>query len=247
MKRIVIILLCLVFMPAFAEKLDLGNPLVVENFGANIVKNKLDTYDFVALGLWYLENNYRSKWNRVRDDEFELDDAKNWAFSQLKKKLAKTKPIDKNAEYHLYLNSRFTKYDFKSQAFPVEALSENSYMSYSGKGEFVNRYSKSRLSFENADESVNFIPMKKADAKKFIKLRKNSYGSINRQIVAHYIYTITNYIEDREFKSDGSPMSIKFVAKLKSVEFMDKSRKHILHIVDFEKIDDKSSDANTIK
>ncbi len=237
MKKIMVIMMCILAIPSFAEKLDLGNPLVLENFGANIVKDKLDTYDSVALGLWYLKNNYRSKWNRVRDDEFELDDAKNWAFEQLKKKLSKIKPIDKNAEYHLYLSSKFTKYDFKSQSFPVEALSGTSYMSYFGKGEFVKSCSYSKLLFENADESVNFIPMKKADAKKFIQSRKNKYGKINREIVAHYVYTIINYMEDREFTSDGSPMTIKFTAKLKSVEFMDKSRKHILQTVNFETSD----------
>jgi len=237
MKKIIVIMMCILIIPSFAEKLDLGNPLVVENFGANIVKEKLDTYDSEALGLWYLKNHYESKWNRVRNDEFELNDAKNWAFEELKKKLSKIKPINKDAEYNLYLSSKFTKYDFKSQSFPVEALTGNSYMTYAGKREFVSSYNDSKLLFENADESVNFIPMKKDDAKKFIQSRKNKYGDINREIVAHYVYTITNYVEDREFTSDGSPMTIKFTAKLKSVEFMDKSRKHILHTVNFETSD----------
>jgi len=241
MKKIILILVCLFTMPVLAEKLDLGNPLVVENFGINIVNEKLDTYDSVALGLWYLKSNYRSKWNRVRNDEFESDDAKTWAFEQLKKKLSKIQSIDKNMEYHLYLNAKFGKYDFKTQSFPVEALSGNSYMSYLGKGEFVDRYYASKLFFENADESVNSIPMKKPDAKKFIKLRRTKYGTIDRKIIAHYVYTITNYTEDKEFTSSGSPMTIKFTAKLKLVEFMDKKRTKVLHKVDFTQLE------NTIK
>lgn len=234
--------MCVLAMPSFAEKLDLGNPLVVENFGTNIVKEKLDTYDSVALGLWYLKNNYRSKWERVRNDEFELDDAKSWAFEQLKKKLAKAEPIRKDAEYHLYLTSKIEKYDFKAKSFPVNALSENSYMRYRGKGVFVDAYRDSKLLFENASTSINFIPMEKAAAKKFIQSRKNKYGDINRQIIAHYVYTITDYMEDREFTSDGSPMTIKFMAKLKAVEFMDKSRKHILRTVNFESPDISNED-----
>lgn len=228
-------------LPLFGDKLDLADPLLVENFGANIVKEKLDTYDSDALGLWYLKRNYRSKWTKVREDEFELNDAKVWAFNQLKKKLSKVKPVNKNGDYHMYINVKFGKYDFKSNSFPVEALTANSYMTYAGKGEFVDSYLSSKLVFENAEESVNFIPMKKEDAKKFIKLRKGKYGDINRNIVAHYIYKITNFSESKEFTSDGSPMRIKFTGRLKSVEFMDKKRKNILHKVYFE-----SSEKNEI-
>jgi len=235
MKKMLMPLVVLVglVVPTFAEKLDLGNPNIVENFGATIVKEKLDTYDSVSLGLWFLKKNYHEKWSRVRNDEFELDDAKVWAFDQLKKKLDKAKPIKKGAEYHLHLTSKIEKYDFKAKSFPVKALSENSYMQYKGKNIFVTGYSSSKLLFENASTSVNFIPMEKAAAKKFIKSRKDRYGTVDRNIIAHYVYTITSFSEDREFKSDGSTMTIKFMGKLKSVEFMDKSRKHILYRVDF--------------
>ena len=226
--------ICLLSIPVMAQKLNLDSS-TLENFGANIVKEKIDTYDTVALGLWYLKRNYNSKWRRVQNDEFELDDAKNWAFKQLIKKLDRVKPINKSAEYNLYLNIKFTKYDFKSEHFPVEALSVDSYMSYSAKGEFVQKYANSKLYFENIDESINFIPMKKGDAKNFIKSRKGKYGDIDRSIVAHYVYKIISFEEDREFKSDGSPMTIKFTARLKSIEFMDKSKKTIYQKIDFDK------------
>jgi len=233
MKKITIVMMCLLVIPALAEKLNLANPLVVENFGANIIKNKLNSYDSVALGVWYLQNNYSSKWNRVRNDEFERDEAVTWAYEQWKTKLMKSIPIEKKSEYHLYLNSKFTKYDFKREVFPIQALSENSYMSYAGKGEYVQHYSSSKLSFENADEKINFVPMKKSQAKEFINSRKDRYGNIDRALTSHYTYIITRFVEDNEFTSNGSPMTIKFTAKLKSVEFMDKNRKHILHKVDF--------------
>jgi len=245
MKKVIfIVAICLLSIPAMAQKLNLGDTSTVENFGANIVKEKIDTYDTVALGLWYLKKSYRSKWSRVQNDEFELDDAKNWAFKQLVKKLDRVTPIDKNAEYDLYLNVKFTKYDFKSEGFPVEALSVNSYMSYSGKDEFVTRYADSKLYFENIDESINFIPMKKEDAKNFVKSRKGKYGGVDRSIVAHYVYKITSYVEDREFTSDGSTMTIKFTAKLKSVEFMDKNKKTVYQKIDFDK--DSSSTKENI-
>lgn len=241
MKKIFLIVLLGLTLPLCAQKLDLGNPKIIDNFGATIVKEKLDTYDSVALGLWYLKTNYRSKWNRVSNDEFELDDAKVWAFKQFKKKLDKVQPINKGAEYHLHLSAKFGKYDFKLKRFPVEALVEGTYMSYSGKGEFVSHYSSSKLEFENASISYNYIPMSKDEAKKFIKNRKSNGGHVNRNIVAHYVYTITSYAEDNEFTSDGNEMTLKFMGKLKSVEFMDKKRKNVLHSVDFSSLDSNST------
>jgi hypothetical protein len=234
MKKVIFIMaIYLLSIPLMAQKLNLGDSSTLENFGVNIVKEKIDTYDTIALGLWYLKNNYNSKWRRVQNDEFELEDAKQWAFKQLVKKLDRAKPIDKNAEYDLYLNIKFTKYDFKLERFPVEALSADSYMSYSAKGEFVQRYANSKLSFENIDESINFIPMKKEEAKNFIKSKKSKYGDIDRSIVAHYVYIITNFEEGKEFTSDGIPMTINFTAKLKSLEFMDKNRKTIFQKINF--------------
>ncbi len=235
MKKMVIFLMISLGLvtSVFAGTVELSDS-VVENFGARIVKKNLDTYDDNSLGLWYLKKKYYDKWERVRDDEFELDDAKVWAFQQLKKKLNRLAPFKKGTEYSLYLSVKTGKYDFKTKSFPVrDALSANSYMRYSGKGFFVDRWDSSALLFENASDSVNFIPMKKAAAKEFIKSHKDDYGNIDRDILAHYVFIITSFSEDEEFKSDGTPMTIKFMGKLKSVEFMDKNGKHVLKSAKF--------------
>ena len=232
-KVITIVLLCLLSNQVMAGKLNLDNPSIVEYFGANIIKKKFDTYDSDTLAIWYLKDNYKEKWYRVKNDEFEFDGAKIWALNQLKKQLSDLKPIDKEAEYHLYLKASFGKYNFKLKGFPIKALSEDSYMTYHGKGIFVDNYYaySSKLFFENANNKFNFIPMEKTKAKKFINSKKDRYGNINRRLTAHYIYKITNFTEDRKFKSNGSTMTIKFTGKIKSVEFID--RKNILYRVDF--------------
>jgi len=232
MKNILLILLVGI-IPLFGEELNLQDKVLVEHFGALIIKKKLDLYDSDEFGLWVLKKDYQSKYRKIRHDEFEFNDAKEWAFNNFKKKLSKVKPFTKNTEFHLFLRSKFNKYDFKSKTFPIEALSEGTYMSYSGKNDLVNYYNNSKLVFENATDAVNFLSMKKDEAKKFIKLRKNKYGNINRNLVAHYIYTITDFEEVDEFKPNGRKMTIKFTGKLKSVEFMDKKRKHVLKRVDF--------------
>ena len=103
----------------------------------------------------------------------------------LKVRLKLVKPVDENSEYYLYLGEKFGKYNFKSKIFLIKELSENSYMNYSDNREFVSNYSESKLVFENADNSANFIPMEKDDAKKFIQSRQNSLG--------YYVYTFNKF------------------------------------------------------
>lgn len=243
MKKILLILLVGI-IPLLGEELNLQDKMLVEHFGALIVKDKIDLYDSDEFGLWVLKKDYQSKYRKVQNDEFEFNDAKEWAFNNFKKKLEKVKPFTKDTEFHLFLSSKFGKYDFKSKTFPIEALSEGTFMQYAGKGDLVHYYSNSKLVFENATDEVNFLAMTKDEAKKFIKLRKDKYGNIDRKLIAHYIYTITNFKEVNEFKPNGQDMTIKFTGKLKSVEFMDKKQKHILKKVDFENISDSLSDEN---
>lgn len=244
MKKILFVVTLLCTM-VFSEKYDLADPLLVEQFGANIVKEKLDTYDKDSLGLWYLKKKYNEKLRKVQQDEFEFDDAKSWAFEQLKKKLAKIKSVDKSADYHLNLKIQFGKYDFNSEFFPIEALMEDAYMQYAGKGEFVAGYRNSKLLFEKFNDGINILPMKKEEAKAFIKKRKNSNGYINRELTAHYVYTISDVKEDIEFTSSGSPMTIKFIGKLKSVEFMDKKGKKVLRSINIAEMVEES--INSVK
>lgn len=244
MKKLFWIVLIGLSIPLFAEKLNLDDSKLIERFGALMLKDKLDMYDPDEFGLYVLQKDYRSKYQKVRNDEFELDDAKKWAFDKFKKKLEKVKPIDSDAEYHLILGVKFQKYDFKAKRFPIDALTEDSYMRYGGKDDIVSSYRNSKLVFENAVDDINFISMSKDEAKKFIKARKDKYGNIDRQLIAHYIYKITEYKEVDEFKPNGRKMTLKFTGKLKSVEFMDKKRKHVLKKVDFENIGNTSSDDN---
>jgi len=99
-------------------------------------------------------------------------------------------------------------------------------MNYSDNREFVSNYTESKLVFENADNSANFIPMEKDDAKKFIQSRQNSLG--------YYVYTFNKFWGSNSVHIRWVyTMTLKFSARLKSVEFMDKKRKHILHSATF--------------
>jgi len=159
MKKIILILIIYFMVTptwSVAKELNLDNRKLVEQFGANILKEKIDSYDPQKLGLWYLKRKYSQKWNSVKNDEFELDDTKIWAFEQLKKRLESIEPIDEKAQYHLYLNARFGKYDFKHKRFPIKgALIKRGYMSYWGQGEFVFASPTSNLTFANSNITLS--------------------------------------------------------------------------------------------
>ena len=237
MKRsmTLVVIIVGVMQSLWAEKLNLGDPNLVERFGMQIVKEKIDLYDVDALGLWVLKNDYRSKYQKVRNDEFELDDAKKWAFDKFKQKLSRIKPIDKDAEFHLYLSGvEFGKYDFRGKKFPLlNALEEGTYMRYGGRGKIVERWRGAKLVFENATSEINYLPMEKEEAKKFVRSRKDKYGNIDRNLAAHYVYTITSYEETDEFRPNEQVMRIKFTGRLKSVDFMDKKQKYVLKHFEF--------------
>jgi len=233
-KKYFFMIIALGLVGLYAEELNLDDKTLVENFGASLVKKKLDLYDPDEIGLWVLKNEYQSKYQKTRNDEFEFNDAKEWALNNFKKKLEMTKPIDVHQEYHLLLSIDFGEYDFKTKRFAVKAIEKGTYMSYSGKGELVSNYSNSKLEFDNAVDQYNFIEMEKDEAKEFIRSRKDKYGTIDRRLSAHYIYTITDFQEVNEFKPNESQMTIKFTGHLKLAEFMDKEGKKILKTINFD-------------
>ena len=225
-----------------AKEWDLGDRSLVEDFGMGIVGQKLDIYDPDALSEWVLKTYYRKKYNRTHDDEFEFDSAKQWALEAFKKRISMLRLPSKNDHFNLYLNARFGKYDFKHQRFPVKALTEDSYLTYGGEGKIVSYYQGSKLTFENVDSEKNFIYMKKDQAKRFISKRKSSGGWVDRKLIIHYVYTLQNAKENREFDPGNSEMTIDFTGKIKYMEIMDSSRKTIIQRIDFNDEQKKSEE-----
>jgi len=227
-----------------AEELTLNDKNILENFEAQIIKKKFDLYDPDALSTWALSHYYPQKYQKVQNDEFEFDDAKVWALDNFKKKLEMIAPIAEDTQFHTNLRVTFGEYDFKTKRFPLEALTKNSYLSFSGKGEFVSSYNNSTVTFTNADNEANYLEMEKDKAKAFIASRKNRYGSIDRELIAHYIYTINKYEEDRQFQPNSDAM-LKFTANLISVEFMESKTNEVLKKYEYKAPQGVESEGNT--
>jgi hypothetical protein len=217
--------LVLSFVCLFAEELTLKDSKVVEQFGAMIVKEKLDSYDPNELGLKILKTYHESKYQEVKNDEFEFNDAKKWALDNFKT----MKPIDKQARFYIDLEVDFGEYNFHDEYFQINALTKDSSMGYYGGNKLV---AYADVVFDNPNDSCNTLNMKKDEAKEFIKSRKNQYGNVDRKLIAHYIYTIINYKEVEEFKPNRSSMRIKLMGHIESVVFMDK-KKNIIQTVNY--------------
>ena len=235
-------------LAAVSKEWNLNNRHLLENFGLGIVGKKIDVYDPDALGEWALKTYYYKKYQKTRNDEFEFDDAKQWALKAFKKRIAMVKLPNATDDMHLYLRAEFGKYDFKKQRFPLSGLTEDSYITYRGEGKVVSYYSDSRLTMTNADAEKNFLPMDKESAKRFIGTRKNSTGYVNRDIVLHYVYHLKSAEENREFSpSENTRMTLNFRGVIRYIEVMDKNRKQIYHRIIFSDPNNSSETQNNSK
>ncbi len=218
----------------------------IEYFGKLIIRDKLDTYDSNQLGLQLLKTEHPRKYANVKNNEFELDDAKKWALDNFNNIL---KGVNKDMDYHLSFEVKFGKYDFKTERFPIyDAIQKDSLHKFTGKDKFV---SMTEVSFKNAINDVNFIEIGKDKAEKFLKTRKNNYGNIDRGLTAHYLFNILECKEKTEHKitqsGNISPMTLHCTAKLKSVEFKDEKQKHVLKKVEFSEIENDNFSVETEK
>jgi hypothetical protein len=135
---------------------------------------------------------YRSAvWKKYKNDEFELEDKRQETITMMKNKFSK---FDMSEEYVINTNFSTDKYDFKKQSFPINGVSESSYYqanNYSA-GTFPRTF---RVMFSNAN-MIGDLDMPKAEAKNFIKARKDRYGSIDRKVPVKLTFKIKSLDSD---------------------------------------------------
>lgn len=110
---------------------------------------------------------YRSDvWNRYRNDEFELQEKREETIGMMKER-ASSFPLEE--EFVVYATFDFGDYDFKKEAFPLNALSETTYFNDRNdrNGSFPYTY---KVFFSNPAK-IGDINMAKDEAKSFLKSR----------------------------------------------------------------------------
>lgn len=228
-----------------SKEWNLNNKNLVESFGLGIVGKKIDIYDHDALGEWALKTYYNKKYYKTRNDEFEYNDAKEWALKAFKKRISMIKLPNTTDDIHLYLRAEFGKYDFRKQRFPISGLTADSYVGYRGNDKVVSGYNNSRLTMINADAEKNFLPMDKATAKSFLRSRKDSGGYIDRGILLHYVYHLKSAEENREFSpSEDICMTLNFKGVIKYIEVMDRDRKQVYYRILFPNPNESQNTSN---
>ena len=213
---------------------SLSNEEKVDELGIASVYPILSKLDKQSVSIWYLHGRYPAKWDRVKDDEFEFEDALNEAYEQLKKESKELYDHYKKETGVLNLNAKFKKYDFSNQCFPLEVMDKNSFVDFYGH-RMVNN---AKLIFNNTNPKGYCLPMDKKTAKGFVKSRKhdNWFGDkIDRRVTARYYYKIDKIKIDEGRLNSNRPSSIytpniAINGKIEKLEIIDPYTKKILAI-----------------
>ncbi|WP_157940030.1 DUF4852 domain-containing protein [Campylobacter blaseri] len=205
-----------------------------DNFGMFALSNVVDTLDRDLMGEWYLYNFNSNKYRQVKNDEFEFHDTVQEGYKQFIKLVNLNKDKIKNTEYKTTLKIEFNEYDFKNEGFPLDLIAENSYIPFYGSDKPTCNYAQSELSFDNANTSKNFLPIKKEDASKFVKSRKSNYsGEINRSLLAVITYTINSIDLKNTITNYSECVYLKVKGNIKNVDILDLNNQKIFTIENY--------------
>jgi len=231
MKKIFFVVLTLVSV--ISAEVNFHDEATVDNIGIAGTYPNFRLLDSQAAGIWFLRGKFPAKWKRIKNDEFELNDAIQEAYNALKN-IAKSKYnefINKNAS--MILSVQFGKYDFKTKSFPLEMMTKNSYVRYNGK----NLIRALHLYFDNTGEKERKLSIVPEQAKTFLQKRKGSYGYVDRKIYAKYYFTIKKLDTDVDTINSNvidnwmiEAPNVKMIGHIYKIEIIDPKTNRVLAI-----------------
>lgn len=121
----------------------------------------------------YMKVFQRDIWQEYHNDEFSLENKKNEAIEHLKNQVER---FDLSEPFVITVPTIFRKYDFQENEFSYVPLPEGTYFPVESTHLWL-----LKLKFNNADIIEN-ISMEETEAQEFLEARKNSNGSINRNL-----------------------------------------------------------------
>ena len=125
----------------------------------------------------YMEAFRPDVWKRYRNDEFEMVGKRKETMELMKQAIA---GFSLQETFLVRTSTEFGNYEFDSKSFPIVGWSESSYFYDSSypHGSFPSSMSL----FLSNPKAVSRIVMDEAQAKEFVRNRKNSSGNINRSL-----------------------------------------------------------------
>ncbi len=160
---------------------------------------KLDKrFDFEAQVDDYLKAFRSAVWKQYRNDEFRLAEKRAEALDAFREVVEE---FDLSQEFLINTSLTMAKYDFERSAFPIEEATDTHYW-YETRyvdGEFPDQI---KVFFKNSD-LIGCIPLPPDDAERFLAMRKDSRGDVDRQVQAKvYIRIISLKDSDGELWSE---------------------------------------------
>lgn len=171
----------------FAE-VNFSDPIDIDKLAIAGLKTNIKNIDKSSAGLWYLVHLQSQKWDKFRNDEFEIDGAITQAYPLLINDIEKYQSFISSST-NILLSIEFGDYDFSKEGFPLNNLmSTKHWLQYTGKNVVRPYGGDLHLVFENAN-NMHLLSMAKDEAKMFLQKRKSG-SYVNRKLTAKYYFKI---------------------------------------------------------
>jgi len=230
MKKIInsLMVLSILAFGLFAKEIDLHDKKTIDKMGLYLIQSNKDELKDSQKELvnWFIvhDRESNSKYNKINDDEFELDAFMEDMTANISKKISKHRPFSGIGKTtYIRMSSSFEKYNFTKKGFPINGLSKHGSFSYGGQ------MARAKVYFDNINESYSFLPMQKSEAKALLKSRTSGYGNVNRELIIKYTFVIKNiesdfdYIRECYKQFNCFPEQYEIIGHLTKVEILGKN------------------------
>lgn len=169
--------------------------------------------DFALEYLFHFNNK---SYKKYRNDEFELDNQKQIATEEIKRKLDQ---VADSTTYCIDVNLKFDNYDFSSMSFPLDGYNK-SYIVLKTLNRNV--HPSTHIVFINQEE-FSRVMVEKEIANGFIKRKKDRYGNVDRTVYAKVYFKNTD-TPSNEYNQNvytETKFETYLYAKISRIEFYD--------------------------
>jgi len=128
---------------------------------------------------YYMRKEREDVWDRYHDDEFQLARKRIETIGMVQ---ARRETFDVEQDLLLKTELTFKKYDFEAGMFPIKEATKENYWYENGGYDDV---PSSIYVYMQDPALISGIPMSASEAERFLRSRKNSYGSVNRTVYAN--------------------------------------------------------------
>lgn len=158
--------------------------------------------------MYFIKKDHKDVFDKYHNDEFEWQDQKAKLVEEIENKIKTEGSIEATTKFYVVTRVEFGDYDFSNEGYKV-TIKEGTGFPFQRKyivGDESDSMPYQIVLFLKDFSKYNQIPMAKDKAKEFLQSRKNSRGSINREVLLLIHYTISDFTSN-EYKTLASQMN----------------------------------------